>query len=203
MPQRYPSWQLQEELWHAWRDYLLRWPWQWKCTFTLPDIIPPRSSRTLFFTWLKNLQATERMDLAGYVFACYSRRYQVSRKHPPHLHVLVFGRSRQPPGSGRTLVDVSHWQWRDRWQQIVQQRMRFISASRAKVFGGVCKVEVVDDLYKACSYHGQQQMGYKNVRVESESFGDDLLSREMNRCCDGHDNFDNLLDQEGQVIGAE
>lgn len=156
----------------------------------------------MFFTWLQELQATERMNLAGYVFACNSRRYRAGRRDPPHLHVIVLGRSHNP-GSGRTLADVSRWRWRDRWLQIVQQRMRFISRSESNVFGGVCKVEVVDDLYQACSYHGLQQMGFKNARVDHESFGNDLLRREMNRHRDGHDNFDNLLENEGPVIGAD
>ena len=203
MAQRYPSWQRQEELWHGWRDYLLRWRWEWRCTFTLPDTLPHKSSRAMFLAWLRDLESKERMNVAGYVFGCFSRRFKGSNHRHIHLHVLLLGRSRNPR-LNRTLKSVSRYRWRDRWQEIVQQRMRFMFGQQADGIGGIggiSKIVQIDDQHAATSYHGQQFMPYKNARVEHESFGDDLLRREMNRL--GGDNWDGLLNGEGPVIGSE
>lgn len=200
MTQRYRSWRRQEELWFGWRDYLMRWKWELGCTFSLPEDIPNQSSRALFNKWFNDLQNRERMNVGAYLFACYSRRIQGSRYRHLHLHCLALGRSRNPRSS-RTLRDVSPWRWRDRWREIVQERLRLMGKGQ-NVIGGIAEVVHVTDQLHAADYHGMQQMGWKNSKVEHESFGDEILQQTMQETNDGNRDWDCLFHETDRVIGG-
>ena len=139
-PAKYPSHELQFERYRDFRDYLLRFPWEWMITLTFPPDVTFYPAHRLFKEWRIDLVDDEKIQLGGFVISA-------TRSGLMHLHVLAFGRNR----AGKTLLDCCPRKWEDRWPYHA-------------------RIKDVDDLLGACDYVARHFLGFRADHAQIDSF---------------------------------
>jgi hypothetical protein len=161
-----PSAQLKQDCREIWRDYILRFPWEWASTHTFEHGINYFVARERFIKWKFRLIDDEDLRVGCYVMTSHKKGHL-------HLHGLLLGRNRH----GKTLSDCSIRKYRDIWWTTNRTTAR---------------IEPVTDHYGACDYQALQYLGFKSDFAEPEPFGINLLQEVMEYKNDGLDFLEKL-----------
>ena len=161
-----PSAQLKNDCREIWRDYIIRFPWEWASTHTFEHGINYFDARERFVDWRYQLIDEEKLQVGAYVMTSH-------KKGQLHLHCLLLGRNR----FGKTLSDCKCRTWQDRWY----------ANNRT-----TAKIKPVTNHYGACDYQALQYLGFKSEFAEPEPFGLTLLQEVMEIKNDGLDFLEKL-----------
>lgn len=168
-----PSHYLQYEDAELYKNYLMRWPWEWKVTLTFEPGITFFPAQAIFRRWRLRLADQEGIQVAGY----RATRY---RNGLSHMEALMLGRNRH----GKTLLSCSPAEWKTRYPY------------HAEIKG-------VDDREGACDYLSKHLIGFLSDHSQIDPFNVCLLSRTMEARNDGLDNLDGLrAGHDGPTIGG-
>jgi hypothetical protein len=127
-----PSAQHKQDCREIWRDYILRFPWQWASTHTFEHDINYFVARKRFIKWRFQLIDEEKIRAGCYVMTSHKKGHL-------HLHCLLLGRNRH----GKTLSDCKCRNWQDRWWANNQTSAR---------------IKPVTTHYGACDYQALQYL---------------------------------------------
>jgi hypothetical protein len=161
--ERYPSHEIQHEMYMDMRDYFARFPWEWHATLTVDDGIKFFRALKLFKRWRLRLVDREKLRVGAYLIsACKSRHI--------HFHVLMLGRNRDR----KCLHDCNPRYWEAAWKYFA--RIQPVTANSG-----------------ACGYVALHFLGFKSDHTELESFDRTLLRQVMVPQHDGLDGLDGIL----------
>ncbi len=161
--ERYPSHQLQHEMFMEMHAYLTRFPWEWFGTFTFDDGINFFTAKKLFNRWRLRLIDEEDLRVGAYLISAVKAGHL-------HFHVLMVGRNR----AGKCLLDCDRGRWERAW--------RFYA-----------RIHPVTANFGVCRYAALHFLGFKSDHTEPESFDRTLLRQVMVPQHDGLDGFDGIL----------
>jgi hypothetical protein len=151
LKERAPSHELQFQEYEDFRDYLVRWPWEWKIDFPFPDGVDYFRADRYFNEWRLRLIHEERIRLGAF-------RVTQSKNKRIHMHALALGRNRE----GTRLVDCSTHKWKDRWP-----------------FKITAKIKLVDKRLGACRYLAKHLLGFLSDYPQIDYFDRTLLWQSM------------------------
>lgn len=179
----YPSQELQHENYLEWKQYLMRFPFEWSVTLTLDSKViadkwfkvrgqlnPLNAEKInyyagmgLFKKWRLNLVDMEKLRVGGYLISSYKQGYL-------HFHLLLLAHNRR----GKTLADCKKRYWERRWPYHA-------------------RIKDVYNLPGACDYFAIHCKGFRSDHYEIDSFDGKLLKQMMTPKRDGLDNMDGLM----------
>ncbi len=178
----YPSHELQHYNYLEWKQYLMRFPFEWMGTLSFDNKViadkwfdvrgqlnPLKVEKInyyagtgLFKKWRLKLVDLEKLRVGGYLISSYKRGYL-------HFHLLLLARNRR----GKTLADCKKRNWERRWPYHA-------------------RIRDVYELEGACDYFAVHCKGFKSDHYEVNSYNTTLLRQVMISQIDGLDNFDGL-----------
>jgi hypothetical protein len=168
----YPCHYLRHQEYLDFKDYVMRWPWEWMITLTFESGITFFPAHEHFERWRLRLIHEERIRFAAY-------RITRSKNKRIHMHCLALGRNRE----GKTLRDVSADKWAARWPYHA-------------------KIEQVYDHAGAVDYVAKHMLGFLAAYAQTDSFDRTLLRQTMQVLNDGLDGLYNLIEPDGPPIGS-
>lgn len=146
-----PSHEMQREIYHAWRDFLNTFNWQWHATLTFPHGYNFFSGKRQLDRWLSRLMRIEKLSVGGAFMSSYRRGYL-------HFHVLLVGIN----DGGKYLTACSRHTWEGD-------------------FPNLCRIREVESNAGVCDYVAKHFMGYKSDYAEGDSFGIEVLQQFQDR----------------------
>lgn len=149
-----PSHEMQREIYHAWRDFLSTFTWQWHATLTFPHGYNFFSGKRQLSRWVSKIMRKERLVVGGAFMSSH-------RRGVLHFHVLMAGINDE----GKSLADCSR---------------RYYE----RAFPNLCRIRIVESNAGVCDYVARHFMGYISDYAEGDSFGIEVLQHFQKRTDD-------------------